>query len=289
MTDEQFIDIAIDISKKAKYPYGAVVVKDGRIIGRSDDRTLMETSMYSHAELEAIESASKDKNLYGDLKGSTLYVSCEPCMMCMGAILYEEFDRVVYAATLQDSNDNYCPEMITDIDDLAKYSNNKIKIVKGLHRDKAIEVIKNHKDKVKRRILVTGAVLGSSKESVDVYNNLNSIIEEYDSKDVEIYSPLDTMKFTGNDYERYERAMNILKDTSIVIAEMSSISTGQGMELQEAVRLNIPILVIAKTGSKISGLVKGCKNVKDILYYDENVYDIKDEIVKFIEEEMVAS
>ena len=142
MNDEQFIDIAIEISKKAKYPYGAIVVKDGEIIGRSDDNTLMGISMYSHPELEAIESASKNKNLYGDLKGATMYVSCEPCMMCMGAILYEEFSKIVYAATLQDSNDNYCPEMITDIDVLAKYSNSKIEIVKGLHRDKAVEVIK---------------------------------------------------------------------------------------------------------------------------------------------------
>lgn len=142
MNDEYFIDIAIEISKKAKYPYGAVVVKDGKIIGRSDDDTLMQTSMYSHAELEAIESASKNKNLYGDLKGATMYVSCEPCMMCMGAILYEEFSKIVYAATLQDSNDIYCPEMITDIDELAKYSKNEIKIVKGLHREEAIEVLK---------------------------------------------------------------------------------------------------------------------------------------------------
>lgn len=67
MTDEQYIDIAIEISKNAKYPYGAIVVKDNQIIGRSDENTLMETSMYSHAELEAIESASKNKNLYGDL------------------------------------------------------------------------------------------------------------------------------------------------------------------------------------------------------------------------------
>ena len=51
----QILDIAIEISKHAKYPYGAIVVKDGEIIGRSDDKTLMETSMYSHAELEAIE------------------------------------------------------------------------------------------------------------------------------------------------------------------------------------------------------------------------------------------
>ncbi|MBO4245391.1 MAG: nucleoside deaminase [Bacilli bacterium] len=142
MIDEQYIDIAIEISKKANHPYGAIVVKDGKIIGRSDDNTLLENSMYSHAELIAIESASNNKNLYGDLKGATMYVSCEPCMMCMGAILYEEFSKIVYAATLQDSNNNYCPEVITDIDVLAKYANNKIEIVKELHRDKAIEVLK---------------------------------------------------------------------------------------------------------------------------------------------------
>lgn len=147
MSDEQYIDIAIEISKNAKYPYGAIVVKDNQIIGRSDDKTLIETTMYSHAELEAIESASKNKNLYGDLKGSTMYVSCEPCMMCMGAILYEEFSKIVYSATLQDSNDNYCPEMITNIDELAKYSKSNIEIVKELHRDKAIEVLKMRGEK----------------------------------------------------------------------------------------------------------------------------------------------
>ena len=71
-----------------------------------------------------------------------MYVSCEPCMMCMGAILYEEFSKIVYAATLQDSNDNYCPEVISDIDVLAKYSSSEIEIVKELHRDKAVEVLK---------------------------------------------------------------------------------------------------------------------------------------------------
>lgn len=147
MKDEQFIDIAIEISRNAKYPYGAIVVKNGEIIGRSDDNTLMEKSMYSHPELEAIESASKNKNLYGDLKGTVIYLSCEPCMMCMGAILYEGISKLVYAATLQDSNNLYCPEVITDIDVLAKYSNHKIEIVKELHRDKAVEVLKNRGEK----------------------------------------------------------------------------------------------------------------------------------------------
>ena len=98
MTDENYIDIAIEISKNAKYPYGAIVVKGNKIIGRSDDKTLMETSMYSHAELEAIESASKNKNLYGDLKGATMYVSCEPCMMCMGAIVNSRIKKIYIGA-----------------------------------------------------------------------------------------------------------------------------------------------------------------------------------------------
>jgi hypothetical protein len=59
----------------------------------------------------------------------------------MGAILYEEFDKLVYA-TLKDSNDYYCPEMITDIDELAKYSKNKIEIIKEFHRDKVISILK---------------------------------------------------------------------------------------------------------------------------------------------------
>lgn len=145
MNDEKFIDIAIEISRTSKYPYGAIVVKDSVIIGRSDDKTIVETTMYAHAELKAIESASKNKNLYGELKGATIYVSCEPCMMCMGAILYEKFSRIVYAATLEDSNDNYCPEMLTDIDELAKYSKNRIEVVKGLHREEAVEILKTRR------------------------------------------------------------------------------------------------------------------------------------------------
>ena len=145
MTDEQYIDIAIDISKKAKYPYGAIVVKDNEIIGRSDDNTLMSKSMYSHAELMAIESACKgNKNLYGELKGSTMYVSCEPCMMCMGAILYEEISRIVYATTIEDSNEYICKEVICDVNELAKCAKSNIEIVNEYKREEGLEVLKSY-------------------------------------------------------------------------------------------------------------------------------------------------
>lgn len=282
MTDKEYIDIAIEISKNAKYPYGAIVVKDNEIIGRSDDDTFMSKSMYSHAELMAIESACKDnKNLYGELKGATMYVSCEPCMMCMGAILYEQFGRLVYASTIEDSDKYICKEVICNTEELARVANSKIEVVPELNRDSATQVLKEYEYKIKNRILITGAVLASNNDSVNTYNKIISWI---DNNKYEISSPLDTMKFKGNDFERYDRAMQLLKDTRLIIAEMSNISTGQGMELQEAATLNIPILVIAKYNSKISGLVKGCKSVKDIIYY-ENIEDVKDNIMNFIEVE----
>lgn len=134
----------------------------------------------------------------------------------------------------------------------------------------------------KEMILITGSVMNSNEESVNIYKTLLSMI---DMEKYKVSTPLDTMKFKGNDYERYERAMNLLQDTNLMIAEMSNISTGQGMELQQAVILNIPILVVAKRESKISGLVKGCKNVKNIIYYD-NINDISNDIKEFIKEEI---
>lgn len=281
MTDEEYIDIAIEISKKAPYPFGAIIVKDGKIIGRSDDNTLIAKSMFNHAELEAIESASQNKNLYGDLTGATLYTSCESCMMCLGAILYEGISKIVYAATIQDSNDYYSPEIIINTEELTKFGNSNIEIVKELHREKAVEVLKAYQLKTKNRILITGAILSTENTSTDIYQTITSWI---DMKKHTVSSPLDTIKFQGNDFEKYQRAMNLLQDTKLMIAEMSNISTGQGLELQEATNLNIPVLVIAKKGSKISSLVKGNKIVKNIIYYD-NIEDIKNDILEFITNE----
>ncbi len=130
----------------------------------------------------------------------------------------------------------------------------------------------------KELILITGSVLNSNNELIEIYTKLVSMI---DNHKYDIISPLDTLKFTGTDKERYERAIELLKRTKLMIAEMSNVSTGQGMEIQEAANLNIPVLVIAKENSKISGLVKGCPVVKNIIIY-QDINLIKDEIVKFL-------
>lgn len=140
------------------------------------------------------------------------------------------------------------------------------------------KVLNNDESYDKRRILITGSVLAADNSSVEVYEKLVRLI---DKEKYLVSSPLDTMKFQGDDVARYKRAMDLLQDSKFIIAEMSTISTGQGMELQEAANLNIPVLVIAKTGSKISGLVKGCQNLVDIIFYD-NIDDISDEILKYV-------
>ena len=127
-------------------------------------------------------------------------------------------------------------------------------------------------------ILITGSVMNSDSESVKTYKELILLI---DKERYNVSSPLETMQFTGTDDEKYVRAMQILSEASLMIAEMSNVSTGQGMEIQQAANLDIPILVIAKNGSKVSGLVKGCHAVKGILFYGE-VKDISDKITGFV-------
>ena len=129
-----------------------------------------------------------------------------------------------------------------------------------------------------KNILVTGSVLNSDENSLEIYKKL---VDIFNKDKYNVSSPIDTMKFRGNDEERYDRAIKLVKDANFIIAEMSIPSTGQGMELQQAIIDKIPILVIAKNNSKISGLIKGSKGIIDILFYDD-IDDILDEIINLI-------
>lgn len=148
MTDKEYMDLAIELSNKAYYPYGAVIVKDNQIIGRSDSIVPVAQTEFSHAELRAIEDAMEQ--LGGHLcaeggKGVTIYSSCEPCAMCMGAILYTGIDRLVYGATLEDSS-NCVNEILAKSNDIANAcSNRRIEIVPEFQREEAVQVLKKWK------------------------------------------------------------------------------------------------------------------------------------------------
>lgn len=83
-------------------PFGAVIVKDGKIIGRGFNRVLSSNDPTAHAEVMAIREACAALNNF-QLDGCTVYTSCEPCPMCMGAIYWARPQAVYYANTRADA------------------------------------------------------------------------------------------------------------------------------------------------------------------------------------------
>ena len=99
--DEKFMRMAIDEARKAlkeqEVPIGAVVVCGERVIGRGHNLVETLCDATAHAEMQSITAAAA--TLGGKyLKGCTLYVTVEPCIMCAGALDWSQIDRVVYGA-----------------------------------------------------------------------------------------------------------------------------------------------------------------------------------------------
>ena len=85
-------------------PFGAVVVKNGEVIGRGNNRVTSDNDPTAHAEVMAIRDACKNLNTF-QLEGCEIYTTCEPCPMCLGAIYWARPSRVYYGCTKQDAAD----------------------------------------------------------------------------------------------------------------------------------------------------------------------------------------
>ncbi|MBN2639981.1 MAG: nucleoside deaminase [Bacteroidales bacterium] len=83
-------------------PFGAVVVKNGEIIGRGSNQVTISNDPTAHAEVVAIRDAARHLKSF-DLSGCEIYSSCEPCPMCLGAIYWSRLDKLYYAATKDDA------------------------------------------------------------------------------------------------------------------------------------------------------------------------------------------
>jgi tRNA(Arg) A34 adenosine deaminase TadA len=84
-------------------PFGAVVVRDGKIIASVGNRVTSTNDPTAHAEVVAIREACKELNTF-DLSGCEIYASCEPCPMCLGAIMWARIDKLYYAAERNDAS-----------------------------------------------------------------------------------------------------------------------------------------------------------------------------------------
>lgn len=105
--DQRFLREAIEEARAGMErgdggPFGCVVVKDGQVVGRGNNRVTSANDPTAHAEVVAIRDACSALQAF-QLEGCTVYTSCEPCPMCLGALYWARPARVVYAATRLDA------------------------------------------------------------------------------------------------------------------------------------------------------------------------------------------
>lgn len=155
----EYMKKAIELSEKNLEtmdggPFGACVVKDGKIIGKGSNHVLKNNDPTAHAEIMAIRDACKNIKSY-DLSGCELYTSCYPCPMCLSAIIWANIKKVYYGNTKEDADeigfrDDFIYNYIDDLND--DKVNKRILNLKCLNRDEALKVFEEFKDKEDKTI-----------------------------------------------------------------------------------------------------------------------------------------
>jgi tRNA(adenine34) deaminase len=144
--DLDFLQAAIDEARAAEaageVPIGAVIVHQGEIIARGQNRVLRDHDPTAHAEIVALRHAGRALENYrllnGD-EGCTLYVTLEPCAMCAGAILHARIVRLVYAAA--DPKAGACGSVLSVMNH--PQLNHKVEVVPGLLADQCGSLLTN--------------------------------------------------------------------------------------------------------------------------------------------------
>lgn len=131
------------IKEKEGGPFGAVIVdKDGKIIANGNNQVLKQNDPTAHAEMVAIRNACKKLEKY-DLSGYILYTSCEPCPMCLSAIIWSNIKEVYYGCTKKDAGEiGFRDDAIYDY---LKGENNDLINLEEMDRDECIKTFEEYK------------------------------------------------------------------------------------------------------------------------------------------------
>jgi tRNA(Arg) A34 adenosine deaminase TadA len=138
--DIRFMKIALNEARRGDYPFGAVIVKDGKILSLGRNLGKTHDDPTAHGEMVAIRRCL---SVHGSaaLKGATLYTSGEPCAMCMGAIIWCGIGRMVYAASVAQIAVKMNQINITSADIAAKAPWDPVKITGGVLADEAVPIL----------------------------------------------------------------------------------------------------------------------------------------------------
>lgn len=121
-------------------PFGACIVKDGKVIAVSRN-TVLKQDATCHAEINAIRKASEKLRAY-DLSGCSIYSTTEPCPMCFSAIHWAKIDVLVYGNTIAEAKSIGFNELSISSARMKKLGGAKLKIISGCMRDEATKLFK---------------------------------------------------------------------------------------------------------------------------------------------------
>jgi tRNA(adenine34) deaminase len=139
--DVGFMRVAIDEARQADFPFGAVIVRDGAIIARGRNLGRTDRDPTAHGEMVAIRRALAEHGP-ATLRGATLYTSGEPCAMCMGAILWCHFGRLVFAASVVQLATKINQIMLSSAEVAAQAPFAPISITGGVLADEAMQLFR---------------------------------------------------------------------------------------------------------------------------------------------------
>ena len=139
--DDAWMSHALELARAAEargeVPVGAVIVRDGRVLGAGENRTIGDADPTAHAEVVAIRAAAGQQGHWRLLE-TTLYVTLEPCAMCAGAIVLARIPRVVFATPDPKAGMGGSLENLLQDERL----NHRCEVVSGVHAEEAAEMLR---------------------------------------------------------------------------------------------------------------------------------------------------
>ena len=136
----QAIRLANESVERGGGPFGAVIVKDGEIVAGSSNSVTIDNDPTAHAEVNTIREACRKLRTF-DLSGCTIYTSCEPCPMCLGAIYWARIGKIFYGNTRKDARDiQFADDFIYE--ELDRPMNERTVPIVPLLRDEALHTFR---------------------------------------------------------------------------------------------------------------------------------------------------
>jgi len=140
--DEKWMKIAISEANlavnKGEIPVGAILIQDGKLIAKAHNKPILNHDPTAHAEVEVLRKAGKKLKNYR-LARSTLYVTLEPCIMCLGAIMHARIERIVFGAS--DPKTGVCGSK-TDLTSESFFTH-KVKVDGGVLEEENKEILQS--------------------------------------------------------------------------------------------------------------------------------------------------